>query len=161
MLSTCIPCPVSLILLLSLTIACWQHQYFLSGIKLLPHGCWESGESEYEFAIEIHNAAQNALFATGDFRTLTLLGTKVISNAKKFDDKLISYKNVVRYLVSLNRLDEAISTSKVIMNVACCSDLHSFYQLIASDPISGHRTVRLERTGRGTAFHVRRLCSDA
>ena len=61
--------------------------YFTNGIKLLPGECWEC---EYNLTVKLHDAAQDAVFATGDFPTLGLLNSRVIANAKNFDDKLNS-----------------------------------------------------------------------
>jgi len=86
--------------------------YFTNGIKLLPGECWEC---EYNLTVKLHDAAQDAVFATGDFPTLGLLNSRVIANAKNFDDKLNSYNNIIRYLVSLGQLDQAISKCKSIL----------------------------------------------
>lgn len=64
-------------------------KYFTCGLKLLPEECWEC---EYSLTLNLHDAAQEALFVTGDFDTLRKLIAKVISNATTFDDKLNSCK---------------------------------------------------------------------
>jgi len=62
--------------------------YFTRGIKLLPENCWES--DEYNLVVRLYDAAQEALFVTGNFPMLQKLGADVIAKAKKFDDKLKS-----------------------------------------------------------------------
>eukprot|EP00571_Detonula_confervacea_P007895 CAMPEP_0172331684 /NCGR_PEP_ID=MMETSP1058-20130122/62053_1 /TAXON_ID=83371 /ORGANISM="Detonula confervacea, Strain CCMP 353" /LENGTH=1323 /DNA_ID=CAMNT_0013048953 /DNA_START=104 /DNA_END=4075 /DNA_ORIENTATION=+ len=87
--------------------------YFTSGIKLLPEDCWEF---EYNLTLNLHDAAQEALFVIGDFHKLRLLSAEVITKAKKFDDKLNSYNNLVRYLVSLDKMEEAMSTCTSVLS---------------------------------------------
>lgn len=51
-----------------------------------------------------------ALFATGDFATLSDLTLILLSNARNFDDKLNCYHNLVRYLASSGQSEEGLST---------------------------------------------------
>jgi len=87
--------------------------YFTIGIKLLPEECWES---EYYLALNLYDAAQEALFVTGDFPTLRQLNAEVITKATGFDDKLNSYNNLVRHLVSSEQIEEAISTCTSVLS---------------------------------------------
>ena len=75
-------------------------EYFTRGIDLLPtEDCWESA---YDLSLSLHDAAQEALFVTGNFTVLRQLNTEVTTHAKSFDDKLNSCKfsffSLVKYL---------------------------------------------------------------
>ena len=83
-------------------------KYFMSGIEdLLQDDCWET---QYKLSLKLHDAALEALFATGDFTTLSMLTSKVLANARNFDDKLNCYHNLVRYLASSRQSEKGIST---------------------------------------------------
>lgn len=64
--------------------------YFTHGIDLLSNDCWDSN---YGLALNLHDAAQEALFVTGNFAALRELNSEVITHAKTFDDKLNSCKS--------------------------------------------------------------------
>ncbi|KAL7531691.1 hypothetical protein ACHAXR_008840 [Thalassiosira sp. AJA248-18] len=87
--------------------------YFLNGIKLLPDECWGH---EYDMAMKLHEAAQEALFVMGDFSMLSNLCEVVFTNARTFLDKLNSYHNLVRYLVSSGQMEKAISTCMSVLD---------------------------------------------
>ncbi|KAL7541825.1 hypothetical protein ACHAXR_011258 [Thalassiosira sp. AJA248-18] len=125
--------------------------YFTRGVKLLPEDCWEH---EYPLAINLHDAAQEALFVTGDFPMLRLLSAEVIAHAKKFDDKLNSYNNLVRCLVALNQIKEAISTCTSVLseigmpmaqptNEACYEAIVTTKTMLAKYP--GDKMLQLPR----------------
>ena len=70
-------------------------EYFMNGIALLPDECFEH---QYNLSVELHNAAQGALFATGDFTMMNSLSSKVLTNACCFDDKIFSCERSRRLL---------------------------------------------------------------
>lgn len=101
-------------------------KYLVAGCKLLDDRDWDDN---YDFAIRLHDAAGDALFAVGDFATLreiamkvrcdsipfesddirrhsTLISTiitsipKPLMRARSFEDKLNTYHNIVRVLSS-------------------------------------------------------------
>ena len=62
-------------------------EYFTNGIALLPDDCFDN---DYGLSIELYDSAQNALYLTGDFTMMSLLSSKLLENAKCFDDKVNS-----------------------------------------------------------------------
>jgi len=88
-------------------------KYFMSGIELLQGGdCWES---EYNLSMKLHDAALEALFATGEFTTLSMLTSKILTHARNFDDKLNCYQYLVRYLASSRQSEKGISTCITVL----------------------------------------------
>ena len=80
-----------------------------NGAFLVLHrdDCWST---RYKLSLKLYDAAVEALFATGDFTALTDLTSKVLSNARNFDDKLNCYHNLVRYLASSRQSEEGLAT---------------------------------------------------
>ena len=71
--------------------------YFTTGIKLLSEDCWER---EYDLTLKLHDAAQDAVFTTGDFPTLGLLNSKLIANARNFEDTLKSRESQNDFIIA-------------------------------------------------------------
>ena len=86
--------------------------YFTAGIKLLPAECWKF---EYDLTAKLHDAAQDAVFATGDFPKLSLFISKVITNAKNFDDKL----NSCEWVVHENLSEPALFHLSLLTSLTC------------------------------------------
>lgn len=80
-------------------------EYLTLGVKILPDTSWEE---EYALTLNLHDAAQESLFVSGDFHTLRQLSATVIAKATSFDDKLNSceYNKAVTYILTLFRLIE-------------------------------------------------------
>ena len=87
-------------------------EYFMNGIALLADECFEH---QYDLSIELHNAGQGALLATGDFAMLKSLSSKVLTRARCFKDKIPAYNNLIGYLISSGQPEDAlILCSKVL-----------------------------------------------
>ncbi|KAL7537767.1 hypothetical protein ACHAXR_008044 [Thalassiosira sp. AJA248-18] len=86
--------------------------YFLSGIDLLRDDCWDT---RYNLSLKLHNAALEVLYAIGDFTTLRLLASEVLSFARNFDDKLTCYHHLVRCLVSARQSEEGLKTCILVL----------------------------------------------
>ena len=61
-------------------------------------------------------AASEALFVVGDYPTLTALAEKPLHYALCFEDKLITYSNLVRALSSSGKNDECINTCVSVLS---------------------------------------------
>eukprot|EP00984_Skeletonema_dohrnii_P030217 scaffold21542_cov121-Skeletonema_dohrnii-CCMP3373.AAC.2 len=81
-------------------------KYLMAGIALLENDSWEK---KYGLTIRLHDAASEALCATGDFPKLTALAEKPLIYARCFQDKLNIYNNLVRALSSSGENEECIS----------------------------------------------------
>ena len=60
-------------------------KYFLQGLQLLPPNSWRV---RYNLTLQLYDAASEALFVTGDFKTLFALIDQPLTNARCFEDTL-------------------------------------------------------------------------
>ena len=60
-------------------------KYFLQGLQLLPPDSWRV---RYNLTLQLYDAASEALFVTGDFKTLFALIDQPLTNARCFEDTL-------------------------------------------------------------------------
>ena len=69
-------------------------KYLLTGLSLLGPDSWEN--QYYDLTLQLHDAASEALYVTGNFGELSALASKPLIHARTFEDKLNIYNNLVR-----------------------------------------------------------------
>ena len=70
-------------------------KYILTGLSLLGEDSWET---KYDLTLQLHEAATEALFVTGDHAQVLRLTSAPLAKARSFEDKLNIYNNLVRSL---------------------------------------------------------------
>ncbi|KAL7499306.1 hypothetical protein ACHAWT_009981 [Skeletonema menzelii] len=97
-----------------------QHQsyhsavkYLMAGISLLGDNSWEVN---YHLSLRLYDAASEALYVVADYSTLAALAEKPLRYAQCFEDKLITYSNLVRAMSSSGKTDECINTCVSVLS---------------------------------------------
>ena len=77
---------------------CSAAGYLTAGLSLLGSTKADHWQENYGLAVNLHDAASEALFVVGDFAGLSSLAEELLARARSFEDKLNVYNNLVRSL---------------------------------------------------------------
>ena len=80
-------------------------KYIMSGINLAGKDCWKC---EYQLALDLHNAAAELAYCTGEGNTSLDISNTIAVEARCFDDALTGHDIKIRALGAVGKVQESI-----------------------------------------------------